>query len=102
LRAFNLLDRIARRPSLWRKLPQKEKTFLRKAAGPKRVAAARRGQSTSRYNRYVRRGIDRRNKKRVACDTRKPSCKRFLAMKRRKGATRSRARAANLNRSRTR
>ncbi|MEL7047875.1 MAG: murein L,D-transpeptidase family protein [Pseudomonadota bacterium] len=95
LRAFNLLDRIARRPSLWRGLKKAQRTSLIKLVGTTKVAAARRGIRSAWHNPHVKRGINRKTKKRVACDRRKASCKRFLAMKSRK-ANRQRARAARL------
>lgn len=105
LRAWDQLDAIARQPALWRKLPKTEQAFLVKVAGAKRVAFARKGQSRFRSSSHIRRGINKRTKQRVACDSRKPSCKRFLAMKRRgvkRKANRSRSasRASRSNRQR--
>lgn len=96
LRAFDQLDRIARRPSLWRKLSNADRTFLIDTAGPKRVAAARKGRGPTRTASHLKHGINKQTKRRVTCDRRKASCKRFLAMKARKRRSAARKRARRI------
>ncbi|MEM1370843.1 MAG: murein L,D-transpeptidase family protein [Pseudomonadota bacterium] len=91
LNAFDRLDRIAQRPSRYRRLSKQARKRLRDMVGQKRIARALKGRGPSKtaQNSHIRRGINRRTKKRVACDSRKPSCRRHLALKRRAASRRT-------------
>ncbi len=100
LRALDLLQRIARRPSRWRSLASEDKTLLTETVSAEEIEEARQGRTRFGSSVLARRGIDRRSKRRVACDTRKASCKRHLALKR--GSARGKSRRASASRSRSR
>jgi len=102
LEAYELLDRIALKPALWAGLPQTRQQRLTRVVGNKAIAKARSGKRrlsrTAAVAPRVLPQIDRRTKRRLRCNPKKPSCQRYMAVQRRSATAKSKSAARSQTR----